>query len=457
MSRIKYNLPVVVLTGRTNVGKSTLFNRLTEKHQAIISNIPGTTRDLNSGICEWRGQKFQVIDTAGLDVEQRDVIDAAAIKQAEKSFKKADLILLIVDAQTGLLPQDKAFTGLLQKTGKPLILIANKADGSRQREALAEFYKLNIGDPLAISAKNGNGTGDMLDVVLGKLEEIGKPAKTESAIPEGTLKVSIIGRPNVGKSSLFNAIAGEERAIVSDIPHTTRDTQDILVEYSHPKLKAEGQTINFLFVDTAGVRRKSKIDERLEKLSVQKALGSMKRADIVLLVLDVSEPISHQDQKLVEELIEAKKSVIIVGNKWDLVPKKTTNSADEYSKYIYSKMQFIKWAPIIFTSAQTAFNVPKLLNTIYEVWLERNKEVTEKELEKMLKQILKKIKPVQARGPERPRIRSIIQEQTNPPIFRIKLVRGLGLHFSYLRFLENQVRERWGFVGTPIVFRIDNP
>jgi GTP-binding protein len=456
VSRIKNNLPVVVLTGRTNVGKSTLFNRLTEKRQAIISNIPGTTRDLNTGVCEWRGKKFQTVDTAGLDVEAKNAIDIAAVKRAEQSLKKADLIVLIVDAQAGLLPQDKKFAALLKKTKRPLLLVANKADGAKYREAAVEFYKLNIGEPITISAKNGNGTGDFLDIVLETLEKNKKAAQQTEESPKETLKVSIIGRPNVGKSSLFNAIAGEERAIVSDIPHTTRDTQDILIEYEHPKLKAEGQKTNFLFIDTAGVRRKSKIDERTEKLSADRALAAINRADIVLLVVDVDEPISHQDQKLAERLVEKRKSVIIVGNKWDLVPDKTTKSADQYTAYIHSKLQFLKWAPIVFTSAQSAFNVTKLLNLIYEIWLERNKQVKDKELEKMLKQAVKKVKPVQARGPQRPRIRSIIQTRVNPPVFEIKLTRGLGLHFSYLRFLENQLRERWGFIGTPIVFRIEN-
>ncbi|MFH0814612.1 MAG: ribosome biogenesis GTPase Der [Candidatus Falkowbacteria bacterium] len=456
MSRIKYNLPIVVLTGRTNVGKSTLFNRLIEKQQAIISSIPGTTRDLNIGTCEWQGKKIQVVDTAGLDIPQTDDIDAASVRAAKKIFKNAAIIVLMVDAKDGLMPQDKEFAALLKKNTRPVLLVANKTDNQKRRSGLGDFYKLGLGEPLGLSAKSGAGVGDFLETVLETLNKTKNLRDQKEELPTGTLKVSIIGKPNVGKSSLFNAIAGEERAIVSDIPHTTRDTQDILVEYSHPKLKSDEPAINFLFVDTAGVRRKSKIDEKLEKLSVRKALGSIKRADIVLMMLDVSVPISHQDQKLAETIVENRKSVIIVANKWDLIQEKSTKTADEFTKYIHGKMTFLKWAPIVYTTANTGANIQRLLNTIYDVWLERNKIVDDKSLQKMLEKMLKKMRPVQARGPERAHIRSISQERANPPIFKIFLKRGKGLHFSYLRFIENQLRENFGFIGSPIVLRVED-
>ncbi|MBI5254393.1 ribosome biogenesis GTPase Der, partial [Candidatus Falkowbacteria bacterium] len=440
-------------------GKSTVFNRLIEKQQAMISSIPGPTRDLNIGTCEWQGKKIQIVDTAGLDIPQTDDIDAASVKQAKKIFKNAAIIVLVVDAKDGLMPQDKEFSTLLKKTNKPILLVANKTDNPKHRANISDFYKLGLGEPLGLSAKSGAGVGDFLETVLETLETRQCHVSTdESELPAGTLKVSIIGRPNVGKSSLFNAIAGEERAIVSEIPHTTRDTQDVLIEYSHPKLKIDSAAaaVNFLFIDTAGVRRKSKISQRLEKLSVRKALSSIKRADIVLLMLDVTEPISHQDQKLAESIVENRKSVIIVANKWDLVEGKTTKTADEFTKYIHAKMTFLKWAPIVYTAANTGANIQRLLNTIYDVWVERNKVVDDKALEKMLEKMLKKMRPVQARGPERAHIRSISQERANPPIFKIFLKRGKGLHFSYLRFIENQLRKNFGFIGSPIVLRVED-
>lgn len=452
MSRIKHNLPTIVITGRTNVGKSTLFNLLTEKKQAIVSDIAGTTRDLNTGVCTWQGQNLMVVDTAGLDVNEKEKVDQESLKRAEKSFKKADLIVLLTDGRDGILPQDKTFAEAIKKTKKPMLLVVNKIDGPRQQGLVAEFHKLNVGEPVPVSAKNGVGTGDFLDKVVEIFKKDHKLTEEDDDVPKGTIKVAILGKPNVGKSSLFNAIAGEDRAIVSEVPHTTRDTQDVLIEYTHEKLPTE--KAHFLFIDTAGIRRKSKIKQQIERLSVSKALSAIKRADVVLMMIDISEKISHQDLALIEQILEQRKSVILVANKWDLIKEKTTESDKKYRKYIANQIRFLKWAPVVFISASSTFNVTKLLNLVYETWKIRHKSVTDRGLDRLLKKIVKIKKPVTHSGPDRPRIQKIVQDSINPPTFSVHLSKGYGLHFSYLRFIENQIREQYGFEGTPMVLSV---
>jgi len=455
VSRIKNNLPLVIITGRTNVGKSTLFNRLTEKKQAIVSKIPGTTRDLNRGICRWQGYEFMLMDTAGLDVEETLEADKKAVVQARRALKKAAVILLLVDGQTGLLAQDKKFAQVIKKLKKPTLLVVNKIDAPRQRHLINDFFSLNFKEIQPISAANGAQTGDLLDKIIFLLKKSKTLAEQKNQKIKNPLKIAIIGKPNVGKSSLFNAIAGEEQAIVSKVPHTTRDTQDILIQYSHPKLKTPDHKIDFVFIDTAGIRRKAKIKHAIEKLSVNKALETIKRADIVLFILDISQPVTHQDQALVSKIVKTKKSVIIVANKWDLIIEKTSQISKNFENYIYQKFSFLKWAPIVFVSAKSGFNVPRLLNLIYDIWKERTKILSDKELERFAKSLVKKQRPVQARGPERPYIKEIIQSRTNPPTFIIYLTKGQGLHFSYLRFIENQLRKKFKFLGTPIVWQIE--
>lgn len=461
--------PLVVIFGRTNVGKSTLFNCLTEKHKALVSSIEGTTRDSNIGEVEWQGKSFALIDTGGIidikflaDKKIKDSdIDAKVQQQAKNYIKKAALIIFLVDTRDGLLPQDREMALLVKKllpTDKKIILVANKADSPALRKEVSEFNKLALGEPIAISAANGSGTGDLLDEITKNLKKvrIKKETKKETeststeAILNKKINVAIIGKPNVGKSSLINAILGEERIIVSSTPHTTREPQDTLIEHN-------GYGINM--VDTAGISkqgqkgaRQTKLKNTLEKLSIAKSLKILNKAQIALLLIDINEGITHQEAKLVEEILERKVSLIIVANKWDLVAERDTKI---YKEKIYSSLPFVQWAPIQFISARTGEKVNKILDLIIAVAEERQTEVSENGLSKFLAKIIKIHKPAKAKGTKHPHITNFKQTNTNPPIFSITIGSKDTIHFSYLRFIENRLREKFGFLGTPITIFVD--
>ncbi len=456
-------MPLVVIFGRTNVGKSSLFNCLTEQNRALVSPIAGTTRDSNIGVISWRGVDFEIVDTGGImdlnflspnfkakktkgipkDVEE---IDKKVQAQAREYLKKADLILFLVDVRDGLLPQDKQMADLLKKmlpdTNK-IILVANKADNPRLRQEISDFYKLSLGEPHPISATTGSGTGDLLDVLISKIISL----QTLNQEKKDEIKVCIVGKPNVGKSSLLNSLLGQERVIVSPVPHTTREPQDTEIDYKNKHIR---------LIDTAGISRrgrkninlKSKIKENLlESYGIMKSLSTLKEADIALFVIDISQRLTHQDAKIIEEFIKNKNSIIIVANKWDLIKDKDVK---KFTEYIHAKLPFATWAPIIFVSALTGAKVKKIFDMILEIDKARKQEINSSKLNRFLKQAIKAHKPARGKGDKHPYIYEIKQSKTNPPQFIVQIGARDELHSSYVKFLENRLRDKFKFIGTPI-------
>jgi len=445
------NLPTVTLIGRTNVGKSTIFNRLTETGAAIISDLPGTTRDLRYGECLWRGEKFLLTDTAGLDVESEAAIDKESVKFAKQAIKHSKLIIFVVDARDGLLPQDKEYAKLLKKSGKNVVLAINKADGQKQMQQIAEFEKLGFKKSFAVSAKTGAGLGDLLDYVY---DHLGLEKKTQvaenahSRLADNQIKISIIGKPNVGKSSLFNQILGEKRAIVSPVPHTTRESQDLTIQYQQDDSEYE-----LTFIDTAGIIKKRKIQKGLQEQSIDQSLASIKRSDLCILVIDAGEEITQQDKNLAREILEQNKSLIFVVNKWDLLKDKTTHSDKEYIEYLHRSFPYLTWAPVVFTSAKTGFRVERLLREILEIYHKQGIQIEQTELDEFLKYIIKKQAPRKTKGTKAPYIHKIKQIKNNPLTFEILADGADNIHFSYRRFITNKLRDKfelWG-VGIKLV------
>jgi GTP-binding protein len=454
---MKDNKLTVVIAGRTNVGKSTLFNRLVGKSQALVSDIENTTRDSNLGVVEWRGLEFNLVDTAGVtDIKylltgkksarklaHMNTIEVKTQKLVGTFFKKADLVLLVVDAKAGLLLADKEIASFLKKQGyqKRLLLVANKVDSARVLPTVAEFNKLSLGEPLPVSATTSSGTGDLLDKVVEFLDpelltEKAKPIKEDRQ--DKPINVCILGQPNVGKSSLLNAILGYERVIVSEIPHTTREPQNTEIIY-------KDQAINL--IDTAGISKHGHKSQNLEKYGIAKTLNALKKADIALLMLDVSQELTHQDAKLIEEIFERGKSFIILANKWDLISPKDTK---KYTGIIYQRLPFATWAPIQFTSALTGSKVQKIFDLILQISAARHLELNSSQLHRFLKDSIKKHRPAKGKGYKFPYIYEITQAGVNPPKFKIRIGSKDTLHFSYVRFIENQLRAKFGFVGTPL-------
>ncbi len=444
---IETNLPTIALVGRVNVGKSTLFNKITETSHALVSGIPGTTRTRNIGTASWRGKQFRLIDTGGLTFDESVPLEKEIIVQTQIALKEADLIVFVVDIQEDLLPQEKELARYLRQnqTKKPILLVANKADNTvlRTRVYDGQWLKLGLGEPIPVSAGNGSNVGDLLDLIYKSLNKTKiRPKAYKETNP---IKISLIGKPNVGKSSLFNKLIGEDRVIVSPMPHTTREPHDILVE-------VEGQ--DYLFVDTAGIRRKTKVSGELEKIGISKSINTINKSDIVLLLLDATEPISDQDQQLAGFLKEHTKSTIIVVNKWDLAEEDTEEFRKLVSKDIYRCFPHLDFAPIIFVSAKTQYRVHKIFPLLQEVWAGRQIMIDEKTLSDFLKKVTRQHLPSKGKGVRHPKILSLKQINANPPIFELMIKQKTSLHISYVKFLKNRLREEYGFFATPIIIKL---
>lgn len=444
---IDLDLPIVALIGRVNVGKSTLFNKLTETNKAIVSSIPGTTRTSNAGIVNWRGKNFRIIDTGGLTFDETVPLENDIIRQTEIAIKEADLIIFVTDITEGLYPQEKELAKkiLTKNKEKPLIFVTNKADNPalRMQTHDREWLRLGLGEPLPLSAQNGTGTGDLLDkifTVLNKLKR--RPKKVKEYNP---IKVAIVGKPNVGKSTLFNKLIGEERVIVSAMPHTTREPHDTLVE-------ADGQPI--LFVDTAGIRKKTKVSGELEKFGIGKSIEIIDRSDIVLFIVDAAEPITDQDQQLAGLLREHTKSVIIVVNKWDTADANDDAFRNDVKKDIYHRFPHLDFAPIIFISAETEYRVHQIFPLIMRAWKERHTVIPANALREFIQHTVRRHLPSRGKGVHHPEVLDMLQLGTNPPVFEMRIKNKTSVNISYVRFVENRLREQYGFFAVPIIMKL---
>lgn len=429
--------PLVAIVGRPNVGKSALFNRLTRTSKALVEDLPGTTRDRNYGFFDWRGRYVRVVDTGGLADDADDPFSPLVLEGIEVALREASAVLFVVDAVTGPTAPDYEVADRLRRSGLPVLLVANKTDVSRANQSLPELYGLGLGEPLAVSALHGRGIGDLMDRVL---DVVGGTREMERS---ERIRVAIIGRPNVGKSSLTNAILGERRAVVSDVPGTTRDAIDTPFTF-------EGH--DMLLVDTAGIRRRGKIAPGVERHSVQRAERAVDRCDVAVLVIDQTEPLTAQDTHIAGYVREQGKGLILVVNKWDLAEDRSER--DSYAARIDQRYKFVPWAPVMFTSALTGEGVRDLLELTVHVHEVRQRRVQTSELNRVIQRAVADHGPPTVRH-KRLKVMYATQAEVEPPTFILFVNDPNIVHFSYERFLENRIREAFDFEGTAIriVFR----
>jgi GTP-binding protein len=425
--------PVVAIVGRPNVGKSTLFNRLIGGRQAIVEDIPGTTRDRLYGDAEWKEHAYTVIDTGGLEPDAREGYSALIREQVAVAMAEADAILFVVDATTGVTAVDDEIAELLRRTEKPVLVLANKGDNEARQELAVEFYELGLGEPMAISAHHDLGVREVQDRLITLLPEAHLEAETQ------VLRMAVVGRPNVGKSALINAILGEDRVIVSEMAGTTRDAVDTPFQYGEHKM---------ILIDTAGLRRPGRIERGIEKYSVMRAEAAIERSDVVVLVLDGTEKVAHQDQHIAGEVAKAYKGLVIAVNKWDLVDD-TEEYRDTIAHRVLTRLRFTPWAPLAFISAKTALNIEGLLDLVNEVNEARSVRIPTAEVNAALREAVAAHPPPSA-GRKPLRLKYATQAEIRPPTFVVFCNDAKLVHFSYRRYLENHFRRRWGFEGTAI-------
>ena len=431
--------PLVAIIGRPNVGKSMLFNKLTGQRTSIVEDTPGVTRDRIYGDCEWLGHRFLLVDTGGIEPRADDVILSQMRAQANIAIATADVIVLVTDLRSGVVATDQDVANMLQKSGKPVILCVNKCDsvGAPDPE-FYEFYNLGMGDPIAVSAVHGHGTGDLLDAVIAYF-----PPESEEEEEDDTIKVAVIGKPNVGKSSLINRISGQERAIVSDIAGTTRDATDTRIENQYGK---------FTFIDTAGIRRKSKVTDAIEKYSIIRARTAVERANVCVIMIDATEGFTEQDSKVAGIALDQGKGCIVVVNKWDAV-EKDGNTMREYKEKLAVDFAFMKFAPFVFISAKTGQRVDRLFEQIAYVYAQSTMRISTGKLNEILGAATARVQPPTDKG-KRLKIYYMTQASVCPPTFVFFVNNAQLFHFSYQRYLENQIREVFGLEGTPVRFII---
>lgn len=429
--------PIVAIVGRPNVGKSMLFNKLAGSRISIVEDTPGVTRDRIYAPCTWLNHSFMLIDTGGIEPKSDDTILKQMKRQAEIAIDTADVIVFVVDVKTGLTSADSDVAAMLQKSGKPVVLVCNKSDnaGPMPMEAY-EFYNLGLGDPFAVSAVNSLGLGDMLDAVCSYF-----PEDYDKEEEDGTIKVAIVGKPNAGKSSLINKILGENRVIVSNMPGTTRDAIDVLAEVDGKK---------YVFTDTAGLRKKGKINENIERYSAIRSLMAVDRSDVVVLLIDALEGVTEQDTKIAGYAHDKGKAIVVAVNKWDL-PEKETNTMAQYKLRVKEGLNFMLYAPILFISAKTGMRIPQLFEKIAYVYEQNKMRVSTGVLNDVLNQAVLRVQPPSDKG-KRLKIYYMTQATTQPPTFILFVNDKELAHFSYVRYIENQVRETFGLEGTPLKF-----
>lgn len=426
--------PLVALVGRPNVGKSTLFNRLVGERAAIVEDVPGTTRDRLYGEYEWRGRDVAVVDTGGIIPDTGEDLTESIFEQAQVAIDEADAIVFLVDARTGVSPLDQEIAQLLRRTQKPVILAANKVDNVQQETQAVEFHGLGMGEPIPVSANRGVNTGDLLD----RIDSVLPPPVSEEGEEDAT-RLAIVGRPNVGKSSIVNRITGTSRSVVSSAPGTTRDAVDTRIERN-------GRAI--VLVDTAGIRRRGRIERGIEKYSVLRALRAIDRADVAVLVVDATEPLTAQDAHVAGFVLDEAKGIVVAVNKWDLVIK-DSRTMKEYEDFIRRELRFLPYVPIVFVSALTGQRLDQVLDLAESIHRERRKRVPTGQLNDTVRRALAEYPPP-SRGGRQIKLFYITQVGIDPPTFVAKVNDPTLVHFSYRRFLENRLRERFGFFGTPI-------
>ncbi len=428
--------PIVAIIGRINVGKSTLFNRITRKRTAIVENEPGITRDRISAECEWKGQQFILVDTGGVDFVKREEMQKKIAIQTELAIEEADLIILLVDIKEGINPDDFKVAKVIREKNKPNILVANKGDVKEGELKLYEFYELGFGEPYIISAEHGLNVDDLLDRIASSISEVKAEPEEEE---ENIIKVSIIGKPNVGKSSLLNCILGEDRIIVSEIPGTTRDAIEII--FKHDQLK-------LIFIDTAGLRDKAKPKEDVEYYSTLRTFEAVHNSDIVLLILDSTQGVSMQDKKIADYIQKERKACIVILNKFDLIK----NNIDKklFIDEIRYELSFLKKSPIIMTSAITGYNIDKIISKIKEVALQYSKNIPTSVFNTFIRKVILENPPKYVRG-NTLKIRYATQTGTKPPKFLLFVNNPKLMYTSYHRYLENKIYEAFGFEGSPVV------
>lgn len=431
--------PVIAIVGRPNVGKSTLFNKLIGKRLSIVDDTPGVTRDRIYGDCEWLGRNMLLVDTGGIEPYSDDIILSQMRRQAQLAIESADVIVLVTDVRSGVVATDTEVAQMLQKSGKPIVLCVNKCDTVGDVPAdFYEFYNLGLGDPIAVSSVHGHGTGDLLDEIIKYL-----PDEEQGEYDDDKIKVAVIGKPNVGKSSLINAISGEERAIVSNIAGTTRDSTDTLVSNSFGE---------FVFIDTAGLRRKSKVEDQIEKYSVIRARMAVERADVCVIMIDGTEGFTEQDSKVAGIAHDLGKACIIAVNKWDAVDK-DGRTMDKERKKLMNDFSFMSYAPIIFISAKTGQRLDRLFELIKFVNEQNSMRISTGKLNEVLAAATTRVQPPTDKG-KRLKIYYMTQASTRPPTF-VCFVNSKDLfHYSYQRYIDNQIREVFGLEGTPTRFVI---
>lgn len=432
-------MPLVAVVGRPNVGKSTLFNKLIGQRLSIVEDTPGVTRDRIYAKCEWLGHEFMLVDTGGIEPDSQDIILSQMRRQAELAITKADVIVLVTDLKCGVTATDEEVAAMLRKSNKPVVLCVNKCDTVGEPPAeFYEFYNLGLGDPIAVSSVHGHGTGDLLDEVLKEL-----PENTEEEYDEDTVKVAVIGKPNVGKSSIINRLCGEERVIVSDIAGTTRDATDSYVENENGK---------FVFIDTAGIRKKSKVLENIERYSVLRSYMAVDRADVAVIVIDAAVGFTEQDSKVAGYAHEKGKACVVAVNKWDAI-EKDTHTMDEFKKKLEVDFSFMSYVPFVFISAKNGTRMDKLLEMINYTAKQNAVRIPTGRLNDVLAYATARVQPPSDKG-RRLKIYYMTQASTKPPTFVAFVNRAELFHFSYRRYIENQIRETFGLDGTPIVMLV---
>ncbi|KPL04339.1 MAG: GTP-binding protein Der [candidate division Zixibacteria bacterium SM23_73_2] len=430
--------PIVAIIGRPNVGKSTLFNRLIRKKMAVVDKTPGVTRDRNYAECSWAGKDFFLVDTGGFIPKTKDQLEKKVLAQVETAIYEADLVLFLVDNKVGIQIIEQDIAKRLRKVGKKIILVANKVDNQKEEQEIFGFKRLGLGDPIAVSAASGRNTGELLDKISDFLPEV----KIEEEEKEG-IKIAVLGRPNVGKSSLVNAILGEEKLIVTDLPGTTRDSIDT-------KIQINDKT--FTLIDTAGLKRKSRIKEDLDFYTSLRTLRSIQRCDVALVLIEAQEGLLSQDLKIFEEVEKARKGMVMVVNKWDLVEKEST-TADFYTKAIQKKAPSLDYIPIIYISAKTKKRLNQTLNLALKVYDERKRRIQTSELNDKMKTEIERRPPAQKMG-KYIKIYYVTQTGVEPPTFVFFCNYPEFLQKNYLRFLENRLREHFGYQGVPLRIKV---